>query len=81
MMVIPEHQRTILERLLPYHPECEKKIGSGVDYITIGYHPGFGQDVYYRKDELEIVVELDFELEAAWNLWSNIYRYNGRRMI
>lgn len=31
----PEHERTILERLLPYHPECEKKIGSGVDYITV----------------------------------------------
>ncbi|KAL8145166.1 protein DCL homolog, chloroplastic-like [Apium graveolens] len=37
----PEHEKTILERLLPYHPECEKKIGSGVDYITIGYHPDF----------------------------------------
>ncbi|KAJ8538072.1 hypothetical protein K7X08_014612 [Anisodus acutangulus] len=30
----PEHQRTILQRLLPYHPECEKKIGPGVDCIT-----------------------------------------------
>ncbi|XP_051149745.1 protein DCL, chloroplastic-like [Andrographis paniculata] len=37
----PEHERTILERLLPYHPECEKKIGCGVAYITIGYHPDF----------------------------------------
>ncbi|KAG8377604.1 hypothetical protein BUALT_Bualt08G0050300 [Buddleja alternifolia] len=37
----PEHERTILERLLPYHPESEKKIGCGVDYITIGYHPNF----------------------------------------
>ncbi|XAR61893.1 hypothetical protein NMG60_11016438 [Bertholletia excelsa] len=37
----PEHEKTILERLLPYHPECEKKIGCGVDYITIGYHPNF----------------------------------------
>ncbi|CAN4122670.1 unnamed protein product [Withania somnifera] len=37
----PEHQRTILQRLLPYHPECEKKIGPGVDYITVGYHPDF----------------------------------------
>ncbi|KAL8094609.1 protein DCL homolog, chloroplastic-like [Apium graveolens] len=37
----PEHEKTILERLLAYHPECEKKIGSGVDYITIGYHPDF----------------------------------------
>lgn len=37
----PEHEKAILERLLAYHPECEKKIGSGVDYITIGYHPNF----------------------------------------
>ncbi|KAK0576258.1 hypothetical protein LWI29_014579 [Acer saccharum] len=37
----PEHETTILERLLPYHPEFEKKIGCGIDYITIGYHPEF----------------------------------------
>ncbi|KAG8654767.1 hypothetical protein MANES_05G174300v8 [Manihot esculenta] len=32
----PEHERTIVERLLPYHPECTKKIGCGIDYITVG---------------------------------------------
>ncbi|XP_057973004.1 protein DCL homolog, chloroplastic isoform X2 [Malania oleifera] len=32
--LIPKHERTILERLLPYHPESEKKIGCGIDYIT-----------------------------------------------
>lgn len=37
----PEHESTILERLLPHHPEYEKKIGCGIDYITIGYHPQF----------------------------------------
>ncbi|XWS24235.1 hypothetical protein CRYUN_Cryun28dG0083500 [Craigia yunnanensis] len=37
----PEHERTILERLLPYHPESEKKIGCGIAYITVGYHPDF----------------------------------------
>ncbi|CAK9317152.1 unnamed protein product [Citrullus colocynthis] len=37
----PEHEKTILDRLLPYHPESEKKIGCGIDYITIGYHPDF----------------------------------------
>ncbi|CAI9763636.1 unnamed protein product [Fraxinus pennsylvanica] len=37
----PEHKRTILERLLPYHPEFVKKIGCGVDYITIDDHPNF----------------------------------------
>ncbi|KAM7518329.1 hypothetical protein LguiB_017291 [Lonicera macranthoides] len=37
----PEHERIILERLIPYHPDCQKKIGSGVDYITVGFHPDF----------------------------------------
>ncbi|XVE55892.1 hypothetical protein DITRI_Ditri03aG0193700 [Diplodiscus trichospermus] len=37
----PEHERTIIERLLPYHPESEKKIGCGIDHITVGYHPDF----------------------------------------
>ncbi|KAK3212768.1 hypothetical protein Dsin_017474 [Dipteronia sinensis] len=31
----PKHETTILERLLPYHPEFEKKIGCGIDYITL----------------------------------------------
>ncbi|KAK1389400.1 protein DCL-like [Heracleum sosnowskyi] len=51
----PEHEKTILERLLAYHPECEKKIGSGVDYITIGYHPNFESSrclFIVRKDAL-----------------------------
>ncbi|XP_042374014.1 protein DCL, chloroplastic-like isoform X1 [Zingiber officinale] len=39
--LIPEHEKTILERLLPYHPQSQKKIGCGIDYITIGYHPQF----------------------------------------
>ncbi|KAF8406314.1 hypothetical protein HHK36_008400 [Tetracentron sinense] len=37
----PDHEKIILERLLPYHPEYEKKIGCGIDYITIRYHPNF----------------------------------------
>uniref|UniRef100_A0A7N0VJS2 DCL protein n=1 Tax=Kalanchoe fedtschenkoi TaxID=63787 RepID=A0A7N0VJS2_KALFE len=37
----PENEKTILERLLPYHPEYEKKIGCGIDYLTVGYHPDF----------------------------------------
>ncbi|KAJ1397386.1 hypothetical protein SESBI_31819 [Sesbania bispinosa] len=32
----PEHEKTIVEKLLPFHPESEKKIGCGIDYITIG---------------------------------------------
>lgn len=31
----PEHEKAILERLLPYHPQYEKKIGCGIDYITV----------------------------------------------
>ncbi|KAF7830619.1 Trimethylguanosine synthase [Senna tora] len=30
----PELEKTILEKLLPFHPNYEKKIGCGVDYIT-----------------------------------------------
>ncbi|KAL5557008.1 hypothetical protein UlMin_039244 [Ulmus minor] len=37
----PEHQKIILERLLPYHPEYETKIGCGVESIMVGYHPDF----------------------------------------
>uniref|UniRef100_A0A1J3C9A6 Protein DCL, chloroplastic n=1 Tax=Noccaea caerulescens TaxID=107243 RepID=A0A1J3C9A6_NOCCA len=37
----PEHERTIVEMLLPYHPEVEKKIGCGIDYIMVGHHPEF----------------------------------------
>ncbi|CAK7347539.1 unnamed protein product [Dovyalis caffra] len=37
----PEHERTIVDRLLAYHPDCDKKIGCGIDYITVGYHPDF----------------------------------------
>lgn len=36
-----EHEKTILERLLPYHPQFEKKIGCGIDFIKIGFHPEF----------------------------------------
>ncbi|CAL5204677.1 unnamed protein product [Lathyrus oleraceus] len=36
-----EHEKTIVEKLLPFHPESHKKIGCGIDYITIGYHPDF----------------------------------------
>ncbi|KAI3980368.1 hypothetical protein MKX01_003907, partial [Papaver californicum] len=33
--LIPEHEKTIQDRLLPYHLEYEKKIGPGIDYIKI----------------------------------------------
>ncbi|WVZ73509.1 hypothetical protein U9M48_021808 [Paspalum notatum var. saurae] len=37
----PEHEKAILDRLLPYHPQYEKKVGCGIDYITVGLHPEF----------------------------------------
>ncbi|ESQ30924.1 hypothetical protein EUTSA_v10011763mg [Eutrema salsugineum] len=42
----PEHERTIIEMLLPYHPEVEKKIGCGIDYIMVGHHPEFESSRY-----------------------------------
>ncbi|XP_047328366.1 protein DCL, chloroplastic-like [Impatiens glandulifera] len=52
-----EHEKTILEKLLPYHPECEKKIGCGVDYITVGYHPNFESSrcLFIARKDGEIV--------------------------
>ena len=34
----PVHEKMILERLLPYHPEFESKIGCGVDFITVSFY-------------------------------------------
>jgi hypothetical protein len=31
----PDHERTIVDRLLAYHPDCDSKIGCGIDYITV----------------------------------------------
>ncbi|KAI3688980.1 hypothetical protein L2E82_46926 [Cichorium intybus] len=36
-----EHENIILHRLLAHHPESEKKIGCGIDYIMVGNHPDF----------------------------------------
>lgn len=36
-----DHEKTIVERLLLYHPESEKKIGCGIEYIKVGLHPDF----------------------------------------
>ncbi|KAL7595438.1 hypothetical protein Lser_V15G31209 [Lactuca serriola] len=36
-----EHENIILQRLLAHHPESEKKIGCGIDYIMVGHHPDF----------------------------------------
>lgn len=68
----PEHQRTILERLLPYHPEHEKKIGCGVDYITIGYHPNF------ESSRCLFIVRKDGELVdfSYWKCIKGLIRKN-----
>ncbi|ERN00640.1 hypothetical protein AMTR_s00091p00171300 [Amborella trichopoda] len=52
-----EHETIILEKLLPYHPEADKKIGPGVEFITIDYHPDFENSrclFLMRKDGTEV---------------------------
>ncbi|KVH99429.1 protein DCL homolog, chloroplastic-like [Cynara cardunculus var. scolymus] len=36
-----EHENIIIPRLLAHHPEIEKKIGCGINYIMVGHHPDF----------------------------------------
>lgn len=31
----PEHETAIRDKLLPYHPEYDKKVGCGIDYIKV----------------------------------------------
>ncbi|KAF3438956.1 hypothetical protein FNV43_RR17231 [Rhamnella rubrinervis] len=58
----PEHQKIIVERLLPYHPTYETKIGCGVESIMIGYHPEFKETRYEgSKDSLRLC-------HCLWNL-------------
>ncbi|KAJ6954952.1 protein DCL [Populus alba x Populus x berolinensis] len=48
-----EHERTIVDRLLAHHPDFDNKIGCGIDYITVGYHPDFADSrclFIVRKD-------------------------------
>ncbi|KAL5558843.1 hypothetical protein UlMin_035054 [Ulmus minor] len=61
----PEHERTILERLLPFHPEFEKKIGCGIDFITVGYHPDF------ERSRCLFIVQKDGEL-VDFSYWKCI---------
>ncbi|KAK8921859.1 hypothetical protein KSP39_PZI020402 [Platanthera zijinensis] len=37
----PDHEKTIVEKLLFYHPESQEKIGPGIDYIKVGLHPDY----------------------------------------
>ncbi|XP_022982282.1 protein DCL homolog, chloroplastic-like [Cucurbita maxima] len=61
----PEHEKTILERLLPYHPHYEKKVGCGIDYITIRYHPD------YESSRCLFIVRKDGEL-VDFSYWKCI---------
>ncbi|KAK7351644.1 hypothetical protein VNO77_11239 [Canavalia gladiata] len=68
----PEHEKTILEKLLPFHPEFEKKIGCGVDYITVGYHPEFERSrcLFIARQDGELV---DF---SYWKCIKGLIRKN-----
>ncbi|RDX68366.1 Protein DCL, chloroplastic, partial [Mucuna pruriens] len=84
----PEHEKAILEKLLPFHPEFEKKIGCGVDYITvslslspspshsdtlyIGYHPDF------ERSRCMFIVRQDGELVdfSYWKCIKGLIRKN-----
>ncbi|KAK9066739.1 hypothetical protein SSX86_014062 [Deinandra increscens subsp. villosa] len=68
----PEHERTIIERLLPYHPESEKKIGCGISYITVGYHPDF------ESSRCLFIVRKDGEMEdfSYWKCIKGLIRKN-----
>ncbi|KAF5740678.1 putative DCL protein chloroplast precursor [Tripterygium wilfordii] len=68
----PEHERTIINRLLSNHPECEKKIGCGIDYITVGYHPNF------ESSKCLFIVRKDGELVdfSFWKCIKGLIRKN-----
>ncbi|KAI4336981.1 hypothetical protein L6164_015446 [Bauhinia variegata] len=68
----PEHEEIILEKLLPFHPDFEKKIGCGIDYITIGYHPNF------EESRCMFIVRKDGELVdfSYWKCIKGLIRKN-----
>jgi len=65
-----EHEKIVMERLLPYHPEYESKVGDGVDFITIGYHPD------YESSRCLFIVRRDRELVdfSYWKCIENLIR-------
>ncbi|KAF5747044.1 putative DCL protein chloroplast precursor [Tripterygium wilfordii] len=68
----PEHESTIINRLLCNHPEYEKKIGCGIDYITVGYHPNF------ESSKCLFIVRKDGELVdfSYWKCIKGLIRKN-----
>ncbi|KAI4316699.1 hypothetical protein L6164_024654 [Bauhinia variegata] len=68
----PEHEKTILEKLLPFHPDFKKKIGCGIDYITMGYHPNFegSRCMFIARKDGELV---DF---SYWKCIKGLIRKN-----
>ncbi|XP_010538119.1 PREDICTED: protein DCL, chloroplastic isoform X2 [Tarenaya hassleriana] len=68
----PGHERTVVERLLPYHPEYEDKIGPGIDYIMVGRHPDFESSrcLFVARKDGEII---DF---SYWKCIKGLIRKN-----
>ncbi|XP_010548418.1 PREDICTED: protein DCL, chloroplastic-like [Tarenaya hassleriana] len=54
-----EHEKAVIEKLLPYHPEYERKIEGGINHIKVMNHPEHGETrcmfVVWRNGE-----EIDF---------------------
>ncbi|CAI8599243.1 unnamed protein product [Vicia faba] len=67
-----EHEKTIVEKLLQYHPNSDKKIGCGIDYITIGYHPD------YDSSRCMFIVRTDGEMIdfSYWKCIKGLIRKN-----
>lgn len=71
----PEHERTIVEMLLPYHPEVDKKIGCGIDFIMVcillllkvGLHFQFVLCLLCKSfaSSLSILIALVFSLQVG----------------
>lgn len=58
----PEHEKTVLERLLPFHPEAAKKIGCGIDYVTVQFSPllqlSHSKLIHLAMDRIQMQMEL-----------------------
>lgn len=89
----PEHEKTILARLLPHHPDAEKKIGCGVDYIKVDYHPEFEESrclFIVRKDGVAVdfsywkcikgLIKKNYPLYADSFILKHFRRRSGRNV-
>ncbi|KAB5526689.1 hypothetical protein DKX38_020536 [Salix brachista] len=70
----PDHERTIVDRLLAYHPDCDSKIGCGIDYITVGYHPDFVESRCFGQQlPLRILKWMRQEPSPSFSLSNDVY--------